>query len=138
MLVFGLAGILTIGASSAQAAKGVKKEEHKVEGKVIAVHHHKDGHGSITVEVAHHHKKKGQAPGTTAAPAVPAQARGAHHQDHETFEVNAETRFESVQGKEHKTVGFREVHDGESVTIHARGHHAEVVDIHHHHRKGKA
>jgi hypothetical protein len=105
---------LTLGTGSVQAAG---EAEHVVEGRVIAVRHHKAGHGTITVEIRHHH----------LAPASATAAPGHHH--HVTFEVNAATQIE----RGGQAVGFREVHDGEVVTIRARGRHAQVVDIHHPH-----
>jgi hypothetical protein len=134
-LVVGLGLALTLGVSSAEAAKGTKKKgEQKIHGKVLAVHHHKGGGGSITVKVHHHKKKTGQSTAAKAAPKAPA-AGSQHHG--KTFHIGKHTHIEAVQGKLHQTVGFAALHAGEHVTVLAKGQNAEKVDIHVPHQKVK-
>jgi hypothetical protein len=126
---------LLFGTANAHAAKGVKKNpkngEHHVHGEVVAVHHTNTG-GTITIKV-HHHRKKAVAP----APAPVAGAK-AHH-SHRTFHVNQATKFFISHKGQHQPATFAAVHKGEHVGILAKGHTAEVVNIHHHHHhmKGK-
>jgi hypothetical protein len=119
-------GLLWVGASSAFAAKGVKKNAtHEIHGIVVHVHHHQgklaNGHiGSITVKT--HHKKK--------------KAGAAGKKTHE-FSVGTNTQFYLVHGTQHAPGNFAEVHDGEHVTIKEKDGHAESVAIHVHKIKAK-
>src|SRR4051794_22390231 len=78
---------LTVGASPALAAKGVKKNaEHKHHGKVVSV-----SGNSFVIHVHHHHKKKKQA---TANPAAKTAGKKGHDL---TLKVNSSTKFETAK-----------------------------------------
>jgi hypothetical protein len=127
-LVVAIVG-LTAGVSTAQAAKGVKKNgDHWHHGVVVAVEHDKGGSGSITIKTHHHKKKKA---GTT--PTV----KGTKHKHEHKFAVSPGTKFTTVHHKVHKPASFSAVHKGEHVHILSKGHVAEKVAIHHHHHKKK-
>ena len=131
-----LAVVLTAGASSAQAAKGAKKNgEHKVHGKVIAMHQGKKG-ATMTVKVHHHHKKKAQQAAAAAAPPAPAGVK--HHHSHKTFHLTNATQVEVVRGKQHQPAGAAAIHKGAHVTVMAKGHHADKVAVHHHKKSAAA
>jgi hypothetical protein len=123
LIVLGtLLGLGLIG-SSAQASKGVKKTtgaEQHIRGTVVAVHHNKNGHGSITIKT-HQHKKKTQ---------VAAATRGGGKSHTKTYTVSKNTQFSVDHGQTHKTAGFRAVHKGEQVSIAHKGQHADKVSIH--------
>jgi hypothetical protein len=120
-------GILGMGASTAFAAKGVKKNVealHTVHGVVTKVEHKKNkeagGHiGEITVKVQQH-KKKGQ----------PAAAGAKQEEKTVKFSVNKETKFALVRGKQRVPAQFAAVREGEHVAILAKGEKAEAVGIH--------
>ncbi len=128
IMVVGLAALLATGAGTAEAAKGVKKKgEHKIQGIVVAVDHHKHG-GTLTVKTRNHHKKKNSA---TAA----AGQKGKGHV--QKFHVGKDTKITAGHGQKHHPVSFAALHKGEHVTILAKGHQAEKVEIHRHHAKKK-
>ncbi len=130
-LIFGL---LSSGANSAFAAKGVKKKatngSHQAHGVVTHVHHHKgvtaNGHiGEITIKT-HHHKKKGQA-----------AAKGNKVSGHtHKFSVGTSTKFSVAHGKQHTAASFAAIHKGEHVSIVHKGNHASSVTVHKHTTKG--
>jgi hypothetical protein len=110
---------LLIGASTAQAAKGVKKNpnqngEHHHHGKVVEVNH-KAGHMVI---VAHHHTKKkvGNANGVVGAPMK--------------FTVGMNTKFANKAGKQVQPTNFTALRVGEHVSVASHQHHADAVVIH--------
>lgn len=128
-----LIGFLTLGASPAFAAKGVKKKPtngvHVVHGVVTQVHHDKAktsaGHiGEITIKTTHS-KKKGKS----------ATAGGKSASHTQKFSVGSGTKFEQAHGKQVTPAHFAAVHAGEHVAIQAKGNHAELVAIHHHAKK---
>lgn len=125
-----LALVLTAGASSAQAAKGAKKNaEHKIHGKVVAMHQGKHGL-TMTVKVHHHHKKKAQQPAAAqAAAAAPGAPK--HHRSHKTFQVTNNTQVEAVRGKQRQPTSVAALHKGAQVTVTAKGYHADKVAVHH-------
>jgi len=159
-LVLGLVfGLLAAGASSAHAAKGVKKKgEHTIKGTVVHIATStKKGvnHAEITVKV-HHHKKKVQTnttpnvPATnpkapavktpkvpaTTTPKVPANpGQTVHHHHHHKFTVTSSTQHFITDGKTMQPTTFAAVHKGSHVAITAKGHHADKIVIHHHHSK---
>jgi hypothetical protein len=144
-------GLLSLSATPAFAAKGVKKEVdglHHVHGVVVHVEHSnggkgkkakgKDHLGEITIKVTHH-KKKGTAAAAKPAVAKPAVAGKAGKKKHEDkFSVSTHTKFVRVKGKERKMAAFADVKDGEHVTIIEKKGHAEEVLIHEHAGKKKA
>ncbi|HLW66930.1 MAG TPA: hypothetical protein VKS79_16565 [Gemmataceae bacterium] len=130
-------GLLAAGVSPAFAAKGVKKSEnHPVHGVVVSVNHgdakagsaNAGGHeGEITVKV-HSHKKKGKGA---------AKAGKKSSTKTEQFTVGKETKFEVVNGKQHRAGTFADVKPGEHVVISHNGRKAEKVIIHSHSTKKK-
>jgi hypothetical protein len=123
LLVLGLVCGLTVGASNAYAAKGVKKKsEHHHRGVVVSVE--KD---TITIKVHHHRKKK----------KVAVDAPKTHEK---TFAIDAATKVKIDAKGEHKPATLKALHKGEHVTIASKDKHADKIDIHHHHKhkKGKA
>lgn len=115
-VIFGLA----VSASTAQAAKGVKKNAsstgtHLHHGKVTHVDH-KNGHFTI---VAHHQssKKKVNTP-TTATTRT-------HH-----FKVSGGTKFVAHHGQAHAPTSFAALRVGEHVTVASKKGTAETVVIH--------
>jgi hypothetical protein len=122
LLVLGVIFGLSVGASSAFAAKGVKKKaEHHHKGVVVSV-----GDGTITIKT-HHHKKKKAA--TAGAP---------KHQEL-SFTINAATKVEIDSKGVHKPATLAALHKGEHVTIASKEKHADKIAIHHHkHKKKKA
>ena len=122
LLVLGVVFGLTVGASSAQAAKGVKKKangngEHHHHGKVISVDH-KAGHFTIAV---HHHSKKKK--GTTAT-ATPTKVQ------HIKFNVTNSSKFFVSQNKNKTPSSFSALKVGEHVGVASKNHHADTVVIH--------
>lgn len=111
-----LACLIVAPATPAEAAKGGKGKEHKVEGKITAV-----AANSITIEA--HKGKKG--------------AAGAKAGGDKTFEIGKHTRVfkEGKNGKEAASVAA--LKDGEHVVMEVHGRHAEVIVIHHHHKRKK-
>src|SRR5262245_13512884 len=116
LAVAGLALLLALGTSTAQAAK--KKATHTVHGTVVDVHR-ADGKAPGTITVKMHQKQKGAA----AAQVLDRK-----------FKVAKGTRVEIVQGKkgakQHLPATFADVHDGEHVVLAARGDVAEVISVH--------
>jgi hypothetical protein len=112
--------VLTVGSSTAHAGKGAKKGEHHHRGTVVAVEEN-GGHGHITVKVHHQHKKTVNAAGSKL----------------EKFHISASTKFELVSKQEHRPATVAAVHVGEHVLILAHEHHADMVEIAHHHHKPK-
>ena len=112
-VVFGL----LIGASEAQAAKGVKKKatEHHHRGVVTHVDH-KSGHFTIK---SHHHSKKKKG----------ATAKGTIH--HHKYTVTSNTKFTIAHKKNKKPGTFANLHHGEHVTVASHKGHADHVTIHH-------
>jgi len=106
--------VLTAGASTAQAAKGVKKtEEHKHQGTIVTLE--EKLHSGFVVIKTHRHKKKGGA------------AKGAAH---EKFVIEQNTKVLAVAGGAGQAVGFTALKPGEHVTILAHEHKADVIEIH--------
>jgi hypothetical protein len=126
----GAALYLAAVASSAEAAKGVKKVgqvngQRTITGEVIAVNHQK---GTFHVRTAHHHKKLGAGNGgNVAKPAnAPNAAGGKRHHHGDEFNVNSATRFEHHGGG---AASLASLHQGERVRVRAVGHQAENVHI---------
>jgi hypothetical protein len=114
-LVFGLGA----GASSAHAAKGVKKNANSG----VHVHHgvvthvdHKAGHFTI---LAHHSKKKNNMNAQAGA-----QAKHVH------FKVNGSTKFVVGNGQNKTPTNFAALRAGEHVTVGSQQGTAEGVVIH--------
>jgi hypothetical protein len=104
-----VAALLTAGASTAQAAKGVKKGvEQKVHGTVLGIHHGR--HGTYLTIKVHHHQGK---------------AAAAHGRGHRAFHVSRATRING------------QLHRGAHVVVWARGHHADRVELVQHMGKRK-
>ena len=117
--VLGAVLMSAVCASPAPAAKGVKKTgEQHLSGKIVAVHHGKKGHGTITVQVTNHKQKK-----TVAAPRQIVHTR--------TFTVTHATR---IHGAANGRQGFTALRAGEHVTIAAHHQHADRITIQHPHR----
>lgn len=129
--------VLVSGPATAEAAKGTKKKDHKVEGTVVAVRHHKKSKHAVLIVKVHHHKKKGQTATSATAAGSTASEKGAHHHSLRAFEVSAKTKIESANGKGEKSSGLAALHKGEQVTIEAKGHHAMEVVIHQHQHRAK-
>lgn len=114
-------------ASTAQAAKGVKKvapanNASRVISGVVTHVAHKNGSGSFQVRTAHHHKKvTGTA--TTAATSNPQQRVQLH--------VTAATHFGHSNGT---PASFAALRAGERVRVQATGHNANAVQIMSQHR----
>ena len=118
LIVLGVVFGLTMGASEAQAAKGVKKKgggEHHHHGVVTHVDH-KSGH--FTIKTHHHGKKKKS---STAA-------KGTIH--HHKFTVTSNTKFTVAHKKNKKPGSFTSLHAGEHVSVAAHKGHADHVTIH--------
>jgi hypothetical protein len=114
--IVGLALLLALGTSPAQAAK--KKATHAVHGTVVNVQR-VDGKavGTVTVEI--HHKKKG----ITTTQVVDRK-----------FKVANGTRVEIVKGKkgaqQHLPATFADVQNGEHVVLVVTGDVAQAIAIH--------
>jgi hypothetical protein len=118
--MLGAVVLLGVCAAPAPAAKGVKKNgEHHVHGKIVAVHHGKNGHGTVTIHVTHHKHKKAPIAGQQAA----VNKRSTH-----TFTVNHHTHVVGAHNGRH---GLAALHAGEHVTIAAHHNHADRITIHH-------
>jgi hypothetical protein len=114
LAVLGLAAVLTAGASTAHAAKGVKKtEEHKHQGTIITLE--EKLHSGFVVIKTHQHKKK-NGKGKTSK--------------HEKFTIEQNTKVVAAQGGAGQAVGFAALRPGEHVTILAHEHKADVIEIH--------
>ena len=101
-------------ATPAEAAKGGKGKEHKVEGKITSV-------SANSITIAEHKGKKG--------------AAGAKATEEKTFEIGKHTRVfkEGKNGKEASSISA--LKDGEHVVMEVHGKHVQVIVIHHHHKK---
>jgi len=116
-LMFGLTA-LALSASTAEAAKGVKKNlpaggAHEFSGEITHVNHKG---GEFHLRTAHSHKKVG--------------ANAGRNQGHE-FRVTSATRFEGAGGGH---AGLVALHGGERARVRAIGTNAERVHILSHHR----
>jgi hypothetical protein len=114
-----VAALLTIGASTVQAAKGVKKGgTHKVHGTLVALRQAPQGL-LLTVQV-HHHAK-----GRAAAKAV-------HQAANHTFVLTQGTQVMLVQGKLHQPGNAAALRQGAHVAVVAKGNQASLVEVHLH------
>jgi hypothetical protein len=114
-VVLGAIAVFAVCTAPAPAAKGVKKTGiHQVSGKIVAVHHGKKGHGTITIQVTHHKQKKGLA----------VRGQAVHRA---TFTVSHTTQIHTATNVRH---ALASLHAGEHVTILAHHHHADRIMIH--------
>lgn len=121
LLVLGIIFGITAGASTAQAAKGIKKKanpnvEHHHQGKVVHVDHKS---GRFTIAVVHHSKKKKAAAANPVTKIV--QIR---------FSVSKATQFSIGSKKMKAASNFAALQVGEYVSVAGKNHHADAVLIH--------
>lgn len=115
--IFALVAALTLGSSTAHAAKGVKKKNkaHTIHGTVVAVNH-KAGKGTITI-MARQHKKKNAAAGN--AP-----------QMHEvTVHIDTATAYSMSQKKAKTPTTVAAVQKGAKIMVKSTGQHADTVVV---------
>jgi hypothetical protein len=137
-LVVGLALVGGVEAAPKGKKKNKKGNTEVIHGKVEAVHHGKDGTGTITIEVHHHHAKKIANAGSTAkANKANKAAKGGKKKDHDVVvHVLESTKFykDVHEGKGNKILpaSFKDVHKGEHVAVQLLGgkeHDAKSVTI---------
>ncbi len=146
--ILGLFLALAVGTSTAQAAKGVKKNvsgkgvkknvsgspialaAHKVHGTVVAVDHNK---GTLTVKLHNHHKKILTT--TTTLTTLKPTATGKSHKH--AFHVVSGVKVTAVHGKSSKPASLSAIHKGERVAMLVIGDTVEAITIHSHKKKKK-
>lgn len=116
--VLGAVAAFVVCAAPAPAAKGVKKNgAQQVSGRVVAMHHGKNGQGTITIQVMHQKQQKGLVAGQAAR-----RQRGQTR----TFTVTQATR---VQGGGNGRGGLAGLRTGTHVTIAAHQGQADTIMV---------
>ena len=136
IVAVGAAFYVAAAATTAEAAKGVKKVgqasgQHTVTGEVLNVNHRNGG--SFYLRTAHHHKKYGTGSGVNAGnPGGAVNAAGGKRHHHgEEFHVTSATRFEHHNGS---AASLASLQARERVRVTAVGHQATNVQILSHQR----
>ena len=126
--ILGVSFYLVTAATSAEAAKGVKKAvpgnaRHTISGVVTSITPDKTGYGTFQVRTAQHHKKVGVAN---------AGANGGNGTQH--VHVTAATRIEHHNGSAVSTVNVAALQKGQHVRVTSTGQQAQSVQIITHNR----
>jgi hypothetical protein len=121
LVVLGLAFVLTVEDSTAEAAKGVKKTGlYTVYGRVMRVQRG-NGSGRFLVTTAYHHKKAAAAANLAGGAAARPRER--------VFLVGPATQFIAVRGPTSIPASFASLRQGERVRVRAQGQQAAIVQI---------
>jgi len=131
----GIALILSIGASTAEAAKGVKKTANgnghrTLVGTVVSINPDKTGYGVFHLKTGNHHKKMSAYTNAPTNAAVNVQNKPVVHQ----LNVSSATRFEHHNGNSVSVVTPAALKKGERVRVRASGTQAQTVQILTNHR----
>ncbi len=131
----GIALILSLGASNADAAKGVKKTangngQRTLVGTVVSINPDKSGYGVFKLKTGTHHKKMNPYANAPANAKVNQQNKPTTHE----LNVTAATRFEHHNGSSVSVVTPAALKKGERVRVRATGPQAQTVQILTNHR----
>ena len=131
----GIGLILSIGASTAEAAKGVKKAasgngQRTLVGTVVSVSPDKTGYGVFKLKTGTHHKKMIPFANAPANAKVNQQNKPVTHE----LNVTSATRFEHHNGNSVSIVTPAALKKGERVRVRATGPQAQTVQILTNHR----
>ena len=131
----GMALILLVGASTAEAAKGVKKSangngQRTLVGTVVSINPDKTGYGVFKLKTGTHHKKINAYTNAPANAKVNQQNKPAMHE----LAVSSATRFEHHNGNSVSVVTPAALKKGERVRVRASGTQAQIVQILTNHR----